>query len=513
MRTPRTIILTITAALVLAAQTAAADPVELARQADKIVRSAEREMHSGRNTEADALLQQAAALLEQARSEDPSGKAILRVDKNYQRIRGNLDRKLSQSSAAAATASQPAPAAGAASAGGAKLPAGVSKRLQEASGFLNEGEGYAGRDALKAGYKLDQAKARLDEIDRMYAGKFDPTHPDYVAVMQRYQALALQVEQRQASEAAQQADADAAAAQRDAQSAEWVARFQAYLAYPGLEGHDPAQLVYVPGTSEPEKFADAQQRFERFKAFYAEYQRTEFPQGKTWQLENLGDTEAPARLRDFEQAMAGRVGSVVGDAQTQIDAAMAQLERDNGWRSDPSVKPELVDHKWMASIRELTAKAVSASGAGSPEAQRLQQKFDALVARDQTNREIRRERTFMTADQYSGEDLAQLKDKATSLVKSDSREGGEPLRCTLISKAWREETVEEWTDTSRTTWRIRTTRHLTAQVAARTADGVRLITVALAQDRQADGGWGPLYGNLHQYSDPMLEENVFKDGP
>ncbi len=57
---------------------------------------------------------------------------------------------------------------------------------------------------------------------------------------------------------------------------------------------------------------------------------------------------------------------------------------------------------------------------------------------------------------------------------------------------------------------LRARENVTAQVAARASDGVRLITVALAQDELGNGGWGPLYGNLHQYSDPMLEENVNK---
>ena len=118
--------------------------------------------------------------------------------------------------------------------------------------------------------------------------------------------------------------------------------------------------------------------------------------------------------------------------------------------------------------------------------------------------------THMTPDRYTAKDIDELKDKAKSLGQNDQKEDDIPLRCIIISENWQEETVQEWTDTSRTTWRIRTTRSLTGQVAAKTADGVRLITVALAQDKQSDGSWGPLYGNLHQYSDPMLESNVNK---
>ncbi len=329
----------------------------------------------------------------------------------------------------------------------------------------------------------------------------------------RFDELAGKTADQGAAEARTKANAETAATTTEKQSAEWVAKFRAYLSYPGQEGHNPQMLVFIPGTSEPEKFADAQRRYEAFKTFYAEYLNTEFPYGKNWQLESLGDNEAPTRLQDFEQGFASRVGSVAGHAEGQIDSAMAQLEKDNGWRTDKSIKPNLVDHKWMATITESTQKVISALGSDDPAAMEVQAKFDALMAKEKENRQIRKERTFMTPDRYPGDDIDALKVKAISLVKNNQAEGGEPLRCTVISENWREESIREWTDTSNTTWRHRVTRHLTAQVAAKTSDGVRLITVALAKNKQSDGSWGPLYGNLHQYSDPMLESNVFKAGP
>lgn len=485
-----------------------AGAADLAKQADKVVREAERKMHNGKNEEADALLKEAAIILDQAKADNPQDKLTMRVEKKYTRVRDNVDRKLGQKTQ---THSSSMPAAATQSNAG-KLPGGVSKRLKDISKHLDFAERYAGRDARKAQYKLTQAMDLFDEIDRMYGGQFNKSDPEYAAVAGRYDALAGATSEQSAAEAKTEADTGKGEAAREEQSAEWADRFREYLSYPGQEGHNPDMLVYVPGTSEPEKFADTQRRYEAFKAFYEEYKNTEFPNGKTWQLESLGDNEAPSRLKHFEQEFASRVGSVAGDAERQIDEAMAQLEKDNGWRSDKSIKPNLVDHKWMASIRASTQKLIAALGPDNPKALEVQSKFDALVAREQENRQIRRERTFMTPDRYHGDDINKLKDKAMLLVKNDKAEGGQPLRCTVVSENWREETVEEWTDTSKTTWHRRTTRHITAQVAAKAADGVRLITVALAQDKQSDGNWGMLYGNLHQYSDPMLESNVFKDG-
>ena len=173
----------------------------------------------------------------------------------------------------------------------------------------------------------------------------------------------------------------------------------------------------------------------------------------------------------------------------------------------------MIDHYRMSTIEQQVNKAMTAAGAGSAEAAKLEQAYALLVAKDQEHREIRKQRTFMTADQYQSSDIDAIKNKAESLVANNNKEGGKPLRSTVISENWKEETVWEWTDTSRTQKRWRTTRALTAQVAAKTPDGVRLITVAIAKDKQSDGSWGALYGNLHQYSDPMLEENVNKNMP
>jgi hypothetical protein len=215
-------------------------------------------------------------------------------------------------------------------------------------------------------------------------------------------------------------------------------------------------------------------------------------------------------MKDFEEGFASRMGSVSERAEGGITSAMAYLEKDNGWKSDTSIRPNLLDHKRMASIKETIEQAVTALGADDPKAKQVQANFDALVAKDKENRQVRKERTFMTPDVYTGKDIKALKKKAEALVENNAKEGGKPLRCNVIAENWREETVEEWTDTSQTTLRWRTTRHQTAQVAAKTSNGVQLLTVALAQDRQSDGKWGTLYGNLHQGSDPILESNVNK---
>ncbi|MDA3835000.1 MAG: hypothetical protein PF495_16560 [Spirochaetales bacterium] len=500
----RFMIATLLAITFLVPGVVSANANDLAKQADKIIRSAERKMHSGKVEEAVTMLKEAGALLEQGKSEDPSNTKISQTEKKLDRIQKIIDKKLGKTSKSAE------PAMVAKQAGTTKLPGGVTKRLKDITRNLDKAERYANSDAKNAAAKLEAAKELFAEIDSKYSGQFDAAHPDYVAVKSRYNTLASQTAAQGSAEAKAESDAAGAKVAKEKQSAEWVPKFQAYLAYTGSEGHNPAKTIFVPGTSEPEKFAEAKKRYEAFKKFYEEYKKTDFPNGKTRALEDLADNQAPTRMKDFEEGFASRMGSVSERAEGGITSAMAYLEKDNGWKSDTSIRPNLLDHKRMASIKETIEQAVTALGADDPKAKQVQANFDALVAKDKENRQVRKERTFMTPDVYTGKDIKALKKKAEALVENNAKEGGKPLRCNVIAENWREETVEEWTDTSQTTLRWRTTRHQTAQVAAKTSNGVQLLTVALAQDRQSDGKWGTLYGNLHQGSDPILESNVNK---
>lgn len=483
----------------------------LSKQADKIIRNAERKMHSGKNEEAETMLQEAAALLEQGKSEDPENSKITQTQTKLDRIQKSVDKKLGKTAEKTSSSEAKLPKKD----DSTELPSNVKSKLTKITMHLENAESdlARGKRAKSAKHQIEKAGELFEMINKRYADKFDPNHPDYVAVKNRYNALIVKADSQGDAEVKAKADAAGAKYAKEKQSAEWVAKFQEYLAYSGGEGHNPAKLVFVPGTSEPEKFADAKKRYEALKKFYEEYKNTNFPNGKTWELEDIADNKAPTRLKDFEEGFASRMGSVAMRAEGDINTAMAQLEKDNGWKSDKSIRPNLVDHKWITSITEVTEQAVTALGADDPKARQIQAKFNALVAKDKENRQIRKERTFMTPDVYTGNDINALKKKANALVKADNKEGGNPLRCTIIAENWREETVHEWTDTSRTVRRWRTTRHQTAQVAAKTSNGVRLITVALAQNKQSDGEWGQLYGNLHQGSDPMLESNVTKNGP
>ena len=123
----------------------------------------------------------------------------------------------------------------------------------------------------------------------------------------------------------------------------------------------------------------------------------------------------------------------------------------------------------------------------------------------------RTERTFMKPDQFKGDEMKVIKQLVQDIVLKEYEEG-KVLRTTVISSDWKEEAVDEWTDTTKTAIRHRVTRSVTAQAAVKADGKVLLLTLDISKDRQSDGTWAALKGHI-MFTDPMLETNVNKEEP
>ncbi|MFH2092924.1 MAG: hypothetical protein ABIJ31_11230 [Pseudomonadota bacterium] len=481
---------------------------DLAKSANNSIRNAERAMYGKKIDESAKLLEEARATLDALKTSDSTHSQLKSLELKYEQIKKQVDKKLGSTSVTQSPLPAPSSTKTASS---EKLPAGVSKRLKDINRELTTVERYLTKEneasIKQADYQLNQAKNLFDEIDKNYGNQFDPSHPDYAMAINRFNTLKEKIKVSLTATKEKKAGAEADKTAMESQSAEWISKFQAYLSYPGNEGHDPDLLVYIPGTSEPEKFDDAQKRYNAFKDFYDNYKGVAFPNGKNWKLETLADQDAPRRLADFEKQFADRVNSVASDVEKQISQAMAQLEKDKAWEKDSTVKPPLVDKKWMVSIEDSLKKAQVALGEDSPIAVRISKSYEALVAKDTEYRKIRADRTFLSPDIYDGNDKKELLNEAGAII-SKEKPGSKIMKVSIYKGAWEEKIVEGWTDTTKTRWEKKTFKQINAQVAARDSSGVYLYTLFLAKDKTS-GGWGKVYGHV-MFSDLMAEKNVEK---
>ena len=488
--------------------------------------------------------------------------------------------------------------AAAAIAAQAALPSTVSSRVKTINMALDQVEKGLEADRLAtAQRKLQEAQRYLKEIQDRYGGKFDASEPDYKAMTDRLAALAAKVD------AAEKASAGAAAADKEAKAAnealcsQWIEKLGPFLDY---KSDQYLRIGSDLNTASPENQAKSRAAYARAKALVEEYQKVQFPLGKSQELANVesrlssamqyyGRDEADAaqeaackewvdrlapyvdtgsgsrklliasptadaqqlktqqalyeeatktfadyqkagfpkgktsRLQGLEenlrkvldampQAFARSQAMMSGDVGRRLDAVLEYLDRDPGWKDDPSKKPPTIMARDLAPLRDEVQRYGGTVKADDPKLADLKAKLKAIETKDAEHRVIWAKRTFQRPDGYAGPDLEALKAKAKAVAQA-AHPKADVLRVTVPGKDWAIEDVIEATDTTNTALRRRITRSLRAQAAVRDADGaVWLQEVWLGQDKAPDGSWGELKGHT-TWADRMAPENLGKTGP
>jgi hypothetical protein len=147
----------------------------------------------------------------------------------------------------------------------------------------------------------------------------------------------------------------------------------------------------------------------------------------------------------------------------------------------------------------------------SPGDNRLTRSQARVAELEKADGELRRQRvaeTRMRPELYSGSDRDAVAKKSAEIV-AKARPGAKILGTAVVSPGWKEESVVEYTDTTKSALRHRVTQSLTVEVAAGEKGEALLHTLDISRDRKSDGAGGELYGHI-MYSRPILEENVLK---
>jgi hypothetical protein len=290
----------------------AVDSVALAKDIDKNLRAAERDMFNGKNESADEQMQAIAVQLEQLQTIDPDSNKLSSLESKYNRIRKNLDRKLGVTSTASSSSSPPAPPEPAAEPAPTttadapsepeaeekeELPRAVSSDLANTVSKLDEAESawaadYTGQSTVSGEVdprivKLDAVEAPLKSANYYYgnilkkcqrqSSPCDPAHPEIAALKQRIDALEANVEglegELAAADAAEAEAAEAAAAQAAALEAEceaWKERLRVYT--------DGDKALYRCSSASPEQMPACKEQYDEAEALLAEFGETQWAQ-------------------------------------------------------------------------------------------------------------------------------------------------------------------------------------------------------------------------------------------
>ena len=295
------------------------------------------------------------------------------------------------------------------------------------------------------------------------------------------------------------AQAPAAAA-----AADWLARLAPYATGAGRPGYDEAKHLIPAATPEAEEMQKRLGLYAEASAALAGYRAANLGTLETDEVRQTAEKLAAA-LRQFGESCVQAAAQDLAEA----DARLAQLEEFVRAQDARMAAAEPVFHPDRGTLEKVQALLDRAAGLVRSDDLRLAEllaRLEALKTADARLRAALAADTRLRPDAYAGEDAAEMKQFAEQVV-ARAQPGIVLLKTALVSPEWTEESVVEWTDPAQTALRRRTTRSLTAQVAARLNANTKLYTVDVRRDLLASGAWGPAAGQV-MFADPMLEENA-----
>jgi hypothetical protein len=394
--------------------------------------------------------------------------------------------------------------------GQAPLPSNVAFHLKEVARTVEQAERALGGSASEQ-WKIEtaqasatEARAKMAEIEQRYGGKYPPSHPDIVAMQNRIAALEAAAGGRAAAVQEAQAVSAQQAAAAGAASGDWLARLGPFVTGMGRPGYDGAKYLIPSATQEAEEMQKRLGIYAAAAAALAAYRQANLGVQETDELRQIA-ADLETALRQFVESCVQYADQDLAGADSAIQG-LEEFVREQEVHMAAAEPVLFPDRFSLESAQGILDRAARLAKNDDPRLTGLRLRMEALKKADSRLRAARAADTRLRPDAYAGSDAAELKQFAEQVV-SHAQPGIRLLKTAMVSPDWTEESVVEWTDTTQTALRQRTTRSLTAQVAGRVNAETRLYTVYLGQDRLSNGAWGPTAGHV-MFTDPMLGENV-----
>lgn len=477
-----------------------------AQDVNQQLRNAEKLYFRGNIQEADALLkeveQQTETILQGTDAKEQQ--KIKRLESKMKKLRSDIDRKLKSSAAmpAAPAAPEAKPTGGT-----GELPSYVVQKIKSIHMGLDNVQGFIDKGALNpANNALKRVEPQISRLEKSYAEYLGPDHPELKKLKDRF----AQIETSVATLATQKAQGKAAlaedSARSEAASDQWIERLKPYAIGLGRPGHDPQRYFVGSYTADGKEMAQRTSNYEKVKALMAQWQDTGLADAATDELQQMVK-DLRYQVKSFEESCTMMADTYLGEAERKIERLKPRIE--NELKKIGSGDMPAVMHKnAFQDIRRSLDCAAGLLGKDDSRVVALTDTYNDLLAKNGKLVEARIEETRMLADRFSGSQKNEIKNKAEEVLKVQYA-GIKLLRTNVVSDDWKEESVIEWTDTTRSALRHRVTQSVSAQVAGQLNGETKLYTLFVGKNRLTDGGWSQLQGHV-MFVDPILEKNVPK---
>jgi len=477
------------------------------------IRTAQSLYFKGKAQEANAALETAEKIAAEimAGTDDAEKKKIVRLERQINKLRKDIDKKLGKSMSEAKSSdldnTSSAEKSSTSENDGGSLPSHVASDLRVVERYIGSAQkSLESGDIVNARRSMSNAQNKLQQTAERKKRYFSPEHPEYIALQKRIDKLDAAVSEKEKGAAEKNAAADQAAATYKAESDKWVAVLKPYVTGLGKPGYDPERYFVASFTEEKSEMAKRSTIFGMLSADMEAYRQSGIDEKATDELKLV--------VRDIDYALKTFQESTSLMAELKIKEAEQKIVYITNWLNNEAKKtgsndlPNTMNKMTFESARRDLDGAARLLDTNDERVKMLETKYQEALALDTKLAKIRVEQTRMIPDKFGGSDLKILKMKSEEVLRM-TKTGVTVLRTTVVSSDWQEENVIEWTDTSRSSLRHRVTHSVSTQVAGKLDGETTLYTIHIAKDRRMNGFWGELHGHI-MFEDPILEKNVQK---
>ncbi len=449
---------------------------EPAKNINSLIRTAEKEFFKGKLDQANDLLTQASTELEQLKATDSDNKALQSLQRKYDRLRKQVDKKMGVKAAASA----PSTAQPAASSGGDTLSHGAKSTLAKALRSLDsadrelvEGEKkLASGDLNMASSHIFNLRSQLDGTQNLFDravnnNKANPEHPEFAPLIKRHQLLEEKYAALKEKAEAQKAGAAeaAATAQADAEALnnKWLPQIKTYV-------DAPETRIQYPGSYNTQLLEHQNTQFKKAQSLLADIEKNVQEAQYTHQLKQAVDKLRFA-IEVYNNDQKADQRNRLQPIESELSLWSTRFAQNKKWDENSGASLFYITEKKLAYQRQ---QIESLRATAPDEADAFTQRLDALEKENSTWLAKRqkwesRPRPLPAAKMQN----AKLEKEMTALLKN---RGMKPKKLVITDKDW---------------WVLKGEyRYMTTAVLSKDSDGEFWQTISFRQMATITG-YGP----------------------
>ena len=432
------------------------------QEASGYLRTAERNMFSGKSQEAVDLLIKADEITAQLVTVQPDDFQVKSLVQKIEKMRKDLERK------------------GIATRSGGKqeLPFEVNSQLLRIKECVLSGD-------------LERAQSEMNNYFSRFAGPHSdiPEIKELLALIDKMKAVAAQKQQHEAEKAKSQAEERAA---HEKLCNEWRDKLRAIPYFDGNPQNVSSLLAHV------EAYAKAGETMNTFGTVV-------FSQEPDYTLQSMS-ADIKQRLEMFVSNYNNTIGILAGEINQRTEASIDQLNKDVAWQSDKTKIPGFIGGLQMQELKKSMMELQPVCKENMQIFNDLMVNFERLESLNEERKKARASSIFMKPEVLANAEAEPLKHAA--VAELERRNPGIVVLKIAVTRPWESRFEEGWEDNTKSKWIKRHFRDATVQIAAKQSDGqYKLFTMNVDETQISEGVYGNAKSHM-MYDDAIDPGNI-----